>query len=290
MIENSTFDNNKEGLDTNTALTGDPPPPQDGLCPAKAISPNTGTDSCWVFMDNLVESNNNPNVPVLGTAGLGPTGTGMTISGGRNDTIKDNQFLDNGAWGMLFVPYPDSNTSSDGKTCKSTGGLVATALGIHGVACLYDPEGDASLKNKFSGNGTFGNPSNADYGNLVVGGNVPGDCFSGNTQWNSSFTQETGPATSADSAPQLTPSTCGARIPKAGLLGGNTDLTLLSQAECDAGVLTGCSFASYPQATAVVMQPLPSLPSMPNPCVGVPANAWCQGGVVAANMQGVTRR
>ncbi|HLM97590.1 MAG TPA: right-handed parallel beta-helix repeat-containing protein [Acidimicrobiales bacterium] len=280
VIENSIFDNNKEGVDTNTALTGDPPPPQDGRCSGKSLSSITHTNSCWVFIDNLVENNNNPNVPVVGTAGLGPTGTGMTISGGRNDTVMDNEFLGNGAWGILFVPYPDGNTTSDGKTCKATGGEVASGLGVAGVACLYDPEGDALLNNKFSGNGTLGNPTNADFGNLLVGGKTPENCFSGNTEWNSGFTLETGPATSADSA--LTPSTCGAKTPKTTLLGVNTDATLLLQAECDSGVLA-CSGSGYPQATSVVMHPIPAgLPSMPNPCTGVPSNAWCRGGVPVA--------
>ena len=60
-----------------------------------------------------------------GTAGLGPTGTGMTISGGRYDTITNNIFIDNGAWGMAFVPYPEGNLTSDGRTCRGTGGIVA---------------------------------------------------------------------------------------------------------------------------------------------------------------------
>ena len=33
----------------------------------------------------------------------------MTLSGGRNDTVMDNTFSNNGAWGFLMVPYPDSN-------------------------------------------------------------------------------------------------------------------------------------------------------------------------------------
>jgi hypothetical protein len=277
VIENSTFDNNKEGLDTNTALTGDPPPPQNGTCPKNAVSPITKSHSCWVFMDNLVKDNNNPNVPIFGTAGLGPTGTGMTVSGGHDDTVMDNEFLGNGAWGILFVPYPDSNTSSDGRTCTSTGGIIATSIGISGLACLYDPEGNAALNNKFSGNGSFGNPSNADYGNLLAAGGEPWNCFSGNTEWNSAFTQQTGSAKSADSSAQLTPSTCSGNTPAAGLLGSNTDLTLLSQAECDSGVLNGCA-SGYPKVTQVVMQPLPPLTSMPNPCQGVPTNLWCPGG------------
>ncbi|MGA2521441.1 MAG: hypothetical protein ABSG81_11565 [Acidimicrobiales bacterium] len=296
IIENSTFDNNKEGLDTNTALTGDPPPPQDGKCPgnkATATSQavpgtNPTVNSCWVFMNNLVASNNDPNVPVSGTAGLGPTGTGMTISGGRDDTVLGNEFLNNGAWGILFAPYPDPNLSSDGKTCTKTGGLDVSAYAISGLNCLYDPEGDVLADNKFSGNGTLGNPSNADFGNLLGGGHEKDNCFVGNTEWNPSFTISSGPATNADSIDgysQLTPSTCGTRTPRStpSLAGPNTDSTLLVQAECDAGVLSGslCSsaHADYPQATSVVMEPLPTLASMPNPCQGVPTNLWCPGGV-----------
>ncbi len=287
VIENSTFDNNKEGLDTNTALTGDPPPPQDGRCPGKTTSTITGTGSCWVFMNNFVESNNDPNVPIAGTAGLGPTGTGLTISGGRNDTLMDNKFLDNGAWGMLFVPYPDANTTSDGKTCKGAKGWVVPTGFVPGVQCLFDPSGGTLRNNEFSGNGSFGNPSNADYGNLLIGGGEPVNCFSGNTEWDATFTTQTGPATSGNADPALTPSSCGTTTTKTGIFGSNTDFTLLTQAECDAGVISGssCASAIYPQATAVVMKPLPALSSMPNPCTGAPANAWCPNGVPAAKLR-----
>jgi hypothetical protein len=288
VVQNSRFDNNKDGFDTNTALTGDPPPPQDGKCKG-GLSPITGTMSCWVFQNNLVDDNNNPNTPVYGTAGLGPTGTGMTVSGGRDDTIMNNEFLNNGAWGILFAPYPDGNTTSDGKTCTGTKGLLGTSLGIPGLACLYDPMNDVLLNNKFSGNGTLGNPSNADFGNLLVGGNEPVNCFSGNTEWDSTFSTQTGAATDAnalDGSPGQTLATCGTKTVKvksksnpAGLLGANTDGTLLVQLECDAGVLSGglCT-GTYPQPTSVVMQPLPALPSMSNPCVNTPANLWCPGG------------
>ncbi|HXQ91109.1 MAG TPA: hypothetical protein VN768_06070, partial [Acidimicrobiales bacterium] len=109
VIENSQFDNNKDGADTNTQIDGDPPAPQDGACPANGTSAITHTHSCWVFIHNSVHDNNNPNVPQAGSASAGPTGTGMTVSGGTNDTVMDNTFSNNGAWGVLFVPYPDSN-------------------------------------------------------------------------------------------------------------------------------------------------------------------------------------
>lgn len=283
VVQDSTFDNNKDGFDTNTALTGDPPPPQDGRCWTSTVG-GSGANGCWVFRNNLVEDNNNPNVPIAGTAGLGPTGTGMTISGGRYDTITGNRFLDNGAWGIAFLPYPDGNTTSDGKTCAGTKGIGVASLGLTGVACLYDPWGGTLEDNKFSGNGYFGNPSNADYANLLVSGNEPVNCFPGNTEWDPTFSHQLGDATSAnalDGYPEQTPSTCGSRTPKSGLLGVNTDPTLLLQVECDTGVLSGsvCSSAHYPQATAVVMHPLPTLPSMPNPCVGPPSNLWCPGGL-----------
>jgi hypothetical protein len=48
---------------------------------------------------------------------------------------------------------------------------------------------------------------------------------------------------------------------------------------CDTGNGTCPAGAKYPQATGVVMHPLPkTLVSMPNPCDGVPANAWCPNG------------
>ena len=33
----------------------------------------------------------------------------MTVSGARNDTLMDNTYADNNAWGTLFVPFPDSD-------------------------------------------------------------------------------------------------------------------------------------------------------------------------------------
>lgn len=63
-----------------------------------------------------MHDNNNPNVPGAGSAAAGPVGTGMSLSGGRNDTILNNVFTNNGAWGIILVPYPDS-----GPPC--TGGL-----------------------------------------------------------------------------------------------------------------------------------------------------------------------
>jgi len=176
VIENSQFDNNKDGVDTNTQVDGDAPAPQDGACPDRATSAITHTHSCWVFEHNSVHDNNNPDVPQAGSASAGPTGTGMTISGGTNDTVMDNTFSDNGAWGVLFVPYPDSNPPVLGQTCAGAGGAELTGFG-----CVLDPKGDALLDNTFTHDAYFGNPSNADFGQIVINGNGSRNCFAGNT-------------------------------------------------------------------------------------------------------------
>ncbi len=261
VIENSQFDNNKDGVDTNTQIDGDPPAPQNGDCPGGATSPITHTHSCWVFIHNSVHDNNNPDVPEAGSASAGPTGTGMTVSGGTNDTVMDNTFTHNGAWGILFVPYPDGNPPVLGQTCSGTGGAE-----LAGFGCVYDPKGDALLDNTFTGNAFFGNPANADFGQIVINGKGARNCFAGNTA----------PAGSAPTGLEQSQPTCDGTAAVT-----NTGGPLLAQVLCDTGVsASSCPAGShYPQATAVTMHPLPGdLPSMPNPCRGVPDNAWCPNG------------
>ncbi len=259
VFENSQLDNNKDGFDTNTQIAGDPPAPQNGDCPDGGTSPITHTHSCWVFQDNNVHDNNNPNVPEAGTAGQGPTGTGMTLSGGRNDTVQDNTFSNNGAWGFLMIPYPDSSTPEYNQSCSGTGGVESGTFG-----CVYDPMNDALLNNHFTNNGYFKNPSNSDFGELTLNGGQPSNCYRGNTA----------PNGSSPTNLQETKQTCGGTTTSADI---GSDL--LGQVLCDTGNGPCTSGMVYPQTTKVDMHPLPSgLPSMPNPCDGVPANAWCPGG------------
>jgi len=259
VIENSQFDNNKDGVDTNTQIDGDAPAPQNGACPGRVTSPITHTRSCWVFIHNSDHDNNNANVPEAGTASAGPTGTGMTISGGTNDTVMDNTFSNNGAWGVLFVPYPDSNPPVLGQTCTGAGGAE-----LPGFGCVLDPKGDVLRDNTFTHDAYFGNPSNADFGQIVINGDGARNCFAGNSA----------PSGSAPSGLEQTQPTCdGSKAVQ------DTGGTLLAQVLCDTGFGTCPVGSRYPAQTGVVMHPLPSdLPSMPNPCAGVPANAWCPGG------------
>jgi len=260
VIENSRFDHNQDGFDTNTQIESDPPPPQNGDCPGHAISPITHTRSCWVFIHNQVFDNNYPNAPrAPGYASAGPLGTGMTISGGRNDTVMDNTFYDNGAWGILFVPFPDSDKPFKGVTCAGSGGTE-----VSGFGCVYDPEGDLLLDNTFRHNGYFGNPSNSDFGRLSLEAGQPRNCFIGNVA----------PDGTAPPDLQKVASSCKGLTTRT-----HTGGALLGQVLCDTGFGSCPAGSHYPTSSVQLIQPLPKdLSTMPNPCKGVPANPWCKNG------------
>jgi hypothetical protein len=260
VIKNSQFDDNQDGLDTNTQVIGDPPAPQDGQCPNGGTSPITHTNSCWVVFHNYFHNNNNARTPAAGSAAAGPIGTGMTISGGRFDTVMDNTFANNGAWGLLFVPYAQQGKPSLGQTCTGAGGHKLPVFG-----CVLDPEGDALLRNTFSHNGYFGNPSNSDYGQITLFGGEPQNCFRNNNA----------PDGSDPSNLEQTQKVCDVTTKAA-----NTGGELFAQVLCDTRISTCPPGAKYPKPNGtVVLKPLPmGLPTMPNPCAGVPANPWCPAG------------
>jgi hypothetical protein len=211
-------------------------------------------------MNNYVHDNNNPNVPSSGSAAAGPVGTGISISGGRNDTVMHNRFVNNNAWGVIFVPYPDTETPpSNASPC--TGGISAP-----GDVCNYDDWGNALLNNSFSKNGSYGNDTNGDFAEITT---TPGNainCYRGNTD-------TSGTVTSSPSDLQSTNSNCGqtATTP-------DTNPSFFNQVLCDSQFSgTPCPpGATYPRRAQVIMHALPKhLATMPNPCAGVPANPWC---------------
>ncbi len=267
VVRNSQFDNNEDGFDTNSQ-NGDNPPPQDGACPSGGTSPITHTHSCWVFMDNFVHDNNNPNVPSAGLAGGGPVGTGISLSGARNDTVVNNLFANNGAWGTIIVPFPDSGPPCTGGT-SGPGGQPA---------CVYDPWGDAILNNTYTNNGGFKNPTNGD---IALTNTEPGptNCFAGNTDTGGTLT------TAPSNAEQMYPTCNGQTVPPSDTNPQSVQFT--EEVACDSNIylpLAGKAPClptdSYPRLTQVEMHPLPpasKLPPMANPCSGVPRNPWCPG-------------
>ncbi len=269
VVEHSQFDNNEEGFDSNSQNNRDWPSPQDGACPANAISPITHTHSCWVFMDNYVHDNNNPNVPAAGAAAAAPVGTGMSLEG-RDDTVMGNVFKNNGAWGVVFQPYPDTETPPSNVTDPCNGGVTNyNLLGLLTIACTYDDWNDALIDNTFKNEGFFKNPTNGDFAESRFFAGHPANCYRGNTDTG-------GGLTSSPANLQADYSICGASA-----AASNQNLPFVFQAICDTQVFgtgTPCpSGANYPRRTKVVLHPLPTrkLPTMSNPCEGVPANPWC---------------
>jgi hypothetical protein len=262
IVKNSEFDHNQDGFDTNSQNNDDRPSPQDGRCPHGKTSPITHTVSCWVFMHNNVHDNNNVNVPAVKIAGGGhsPTGTGMSISGGRFDTVMHNRFVHNGAWGLLLVPYPDDEKPPPGEHCQGGDTTIFASLGF---TCTFDDWGNQIFDNTFKDNGFYGNPSNGDIGELTIENGKPINCYRGNTT----------PSGTSPPTVQQTNTACG----QTGVANGN--LQALAEAACDSEVDASLCQPTdnYPRTTKVVMHDLPTkkLDSMPNACNGVPANPWC---------------
>jgi hypothetical protein len=262
IIQNSEFDNNQSGFITNSQNNDDAPSPQSGACPVSGEKGPTGTASCWVFTKNSVHDNNNPNVPTTGSAEAAPTGAGVVIAGGRNNTVTGNHIYNNGAWGVLLVPYPDTSTPPPVAHCE--GGVGTTFEGK--AACYFDDWGNEVTKNTLTNNGFFANQANVDLAEISNLEN-PGNCWHGNED-------TSGTVTSEPKAIQSPPhSECG--IPDTG---ESLASPLGAQVACDTGFFGECpssAVAKYPKQEKVVLQALPAQATMPNPCVNVPRMQWC---------------
>lgn len=290
LVQHSEFNNNQAGFVTNSQNNDDYPSPQDGRCPRGATGPKpTGTQlssSCWVFVDNSVHDNNNPNVPSGGAAAFGPVGTGVVIAGGRDDIVTHNAIFNNNAWGVLLAPYPDTELPPAEANPACVGGAppdqpnppAGQGNGAGQDPCYFDDLGNEIAGNTFSTNGAYGNLTNGDAAE-ISNPNSPGNCWHDNTD-------TAGPLTSDPAAIQSTHGQCG--VPNS----GNPLVSLLAlEAICDSQILggllpalggldpTACPLppgtANYPRVTAVQMPLMPPQTTMPDPCAYVPRNPWC---------------
>ena len=276
-IKNSEFDNNEEGVATQSQNNDDAPSPQDGVCPNEATNPKLPagaqrTDVCWVMIHNKVVNNNNGATPTSdGAPGL--VGTGMSIAGGRHDLVIENTFSGNKAWGVLLVPYPATEAPPpqvpEADHCR---GGIGSGSGETYV-CYYDDFANEIANNKFSDNGGVRQSHQRRHRRSLqprdrrqllarqhrVGGGTPG---------------------SYPPAIESTHGTCGQ--PNSG---EPATSVLSAQATCDSQLVAPCPPApgeEYPRSSEVKLMPLPAQRTMPNPCAGVPANAWCTGGATSA--------
>jgi hypothetical protein len=254
VIEDSVFFGNRTGIAPNSLNNDDAPPPQDGRCPGST------TRSCMIIEHNLIGGNNNANAP---TSGLMPAvGTGVEISGGAYDTVRDNVIADQGAWGVVTHDYPDFEKPPPGSHCQGGQQLTATF-------CLFTAHGNRVYGNLFANDGFFGNVTNGDLATvgLVANSATPRNCFYDNHAARGALTSE--PKNIQNAAVDGKP--CGKQ-------GTSADSALVTQLICATGAtgLGPCPSGShYPKQTRIAIAPLPLLPTMPHPCAGVPRNAFC---------------
>ena len=264
-IQNSEFDHNKTGPTQDSENNDDAPPPQDGRCPGGAPGP-LGNGICDIWRDNYIHDNDNPNVPgnsTNGLAGAAPIGTGVVLAGTEYIELYRNRIENNGAWGVLIVDQPYMGNPPPTSHCE--GGISAPPPGPQPV-CYFQAYGNETAANAFKSNGGYGNPTNGDIG-MATSVHAPGNCFHDNV--------DPGGLTSDPPAIQSPP------YNPCGLPNGNPDPLLVSEVLCATQLVAPCPSlpgASYPRPTAVVLHMPPPQPAMPNPCAGVPDNAWCRGG------------
>ncbi len=264
VLERSEWDHNRVGIASTTLANDDRPSPQDGACPG---APGM---SCTLIQHNNVHDNNNPNTPAEGIAATVPVGTGIIVSGGRNDTVRDNLVTGNGAWGILINDYADGSMPfcTGGDAFFNPPPPYDQILGPV-IPCYFHAFGSQVSGNRFLGNGSFGNATNGALANAAL--NYPmRNCFFDNKELRGG-TLTSSPANIED--PAVLGSCSGPWV------GDPTqESSLILQLLCDAfGPVSGACSApnQYPTQVTVTLMPIPRERSMPNPCQGVPKNSWC---------------
>ena len=256
-ISSSSFTDNRTGLVFLSLNTDDLPPPQDGRCP------NSSAGSCTVITGNDIDNNNNASAPAFGITPA--IGIGIEVQGGSYDTITGNRITNQGSWGVLVADNVDELSTESQSHCQ--GGVPDVA---GNGTCLFPARGNRVDDNVFAQDGTFGNQTNGDLGMLGLSPTpaAPRNCFYGNTASGGPLTSS--PArietAAADGAP------CGA------LPGTGENTALLQQLGCADGTHCATRSARYPVPVTIGTVPLPALPTMPDPCAGIPRNAFCQAG------------
>ena len=270
VIEDSEWDGNRSGILPSSLANDDPPSPQDGACP------DHPERSCTLIQRNYVHDNNNANTPAFGLTAGAPVGTGIDLSGGRNNTVKDNLVVGNGGWGILINDYPDADLPGVPAWCQGGAQFFnppAPFDQILGpvIPCYFNAYGNRVEHNTFQGNGGFGNPTNADIGNAAIAADN-GNCFRHNVD------VDTGEPTTAPA--NLQSKKVAGKCGEPWSPDPNDVATVFLDVLCAAfGPASGACLPGpgYPQPTVVQLLPIPQERGMHDPCEGVPDNSWCRG-------------
>jgi hypothetical protein len=267
VLEFSEWDHNQSGIVPSSLANDDPPSPQDGACP------HNPEESCTLIQFNYVHDNNNPNTPAQGIAATTLVGSGIDLTGGRNNTVQYNLVEHNGSWGVVLNDYADYSDATVVAYCQG-GDLFYTPPSPYDqlyapllpIPCYFSSFGNVVKHNVFANNGFFGNDTNGDLAN----GALPyptNNCFQGNTDVSGKVT-----SSPTDLQNPSVAGSCG----KAWNPDTDQEFLLTEQLGCaSVGLCQGLTGPGYPVQTKVKLLPIAKEPGMPDACAGVPANSWC---------------
>jgi hypothetical protein len=275
VLEESEWDQNQAGIVPSALASFDLPSVQNGACPSDPDA------SCTLIQFNFIHDNNNPNTPAAGLAATVPVGTGVDLTGGRNNTVQYNLVTNHGSWGILLNDYADYSPSPGAGYCQ--GGTqnftpphdIDTLYVPLPIPCYFHSFGNRVVGNLMWGNGAFGNPTNGDLANAAVPFRLD-NCFSGNVDL-SHGSPTSSPANLQD--PSVA-GVCGRKWNTDTLIGSD-EFVLTAELGCASlgpasGACAGLPPPLYPLQTQVQLLPIPHEPGMPNACQGVPPNSWCR--------------
>jgi hypothetical protein len=309
-ITNSEFDHGRVGLTSNAQNNDDAPSPQLGQCPAGIATP-TGAAGCTFFSGNYVHDNNNPNVPGSGLTAVSAIGTGFEMVATQHNTLINNRVENQSSWGILTHDFPDPESGIS--NCQG-GTPVNPPVPGAPMVCFFQSLGNLVANNQFAHNGGYGNPTNADIANQAA--NAPTaanptapldpNCFRGNTdpggltQWPPTLQAACTPGDSVLLTAEIVCATGagalivpGATCPPT--IGGVTYPASYPQHDgvCGTarspGVLTPAGDRTNGVCLIALKTSL-SQKSMPNPCAGVPTNAFCNRDLASSTRPVSARR
>jgi len=275
VLENSEWDHNQAGIVPSALASFDLPSVQNGACPSDPDA------SCTLIQFNFVHDNNNPNTPAAGLAATVPVGTGIDLTGGRNNTVQFNIVTNNGSWGILlndfsdYTPPPNPPGYCQGGAQNFTPPPDINTLYVPlPIPCYFHSFGNRVAGNVMWGNGSFGNATNGDLANAAVPFRLD-NCFSGNVDL------KLGSPTTSPANLQ-NPSVAGVcgRPWNTDTSASSDEFLLTAELGCASlgpasGACTGLPPPLYPLRTQVKLFPNPHEEGMENPCQGVPQNSWC---------------
>ena len=141
-IQNSEFNNNSLGSSATARTTMTRPRLRTVPARKQAKPGRRARTICWLFTKNTVHDNNNPNVPTTASLGAGRSGAAWCSQAITTTSSAETSIYDNGAWGILLVPYPaiEEEPPPDLKEDNCLGGAKVEIEGE--TACYYDDFGE----------------------------------------------------------------------------------------------------------------------------------------------------